>query len=115
MQEILPAIKLIKYYGWEQYFEDKVNAIRAFEKKLHFGTNCLKIFNVTLVFCVPPLTAFVIFSAYEFEVKRLNSTLSFTALTLLNIMRFPLVVLPKALRAASGGLLDYHAASFKLS
>jgi hypothetical protein len=51
---------------------------------------------------VPPISAWVIFCGYEYRVGRLESTLAFTTLTLLNVMRFPLIVLPKALRALSG-------------
>jgi ATP-binding cassette, subfamily C (CFTR/MRP), member 1 len=102
MQEILPAMKLVKYYGWEDFFERKVLAIRGCELVLSIWNSALKILNVALVFTVPPLTAFLIFTSYEFNVKRVDSTLAFTILTMFNILRFPLVVLPKALRAASG-------------
>ena len=42
--------------------------------------------------------------ASQFLVGRLQPTLAFTTLSLFNILRFPLVVLPKALRALSEGL-----------
>ena len=129
---MLPAIKLVKYYGWESFFEKKVLAIRALEAKARSpfalpllrsrpvqecentqrdptplpqvlaANNCMKAINIVMVFCVPPLTAFVIFTSYEFEQARISSTLAFTTLSLFNILRFPLVVLPKALRSFSG-------------
>lgn len=101
MTEVLPAMKLVKYYGWEKFFEDKVTSFRDKENKLTFWNSCMKVFNVCLVFSTPPATALVIFGSYEFTVNRLNSTVTFITLTLFNILRFPLVVLPKALRAAS--------------
>ena len=54
-----------------------------------------------MVFGTPPATALAIFSAYEMNVQKLSSTLTFPILSLFNILRFPLVVLPKAMRAAS--------------
>ena len=48
------------------------------------------------------MCAWVIFCGYEWKVARLDSAIAFTTLTLLNVMRFPLIVLPKALRALSG-------------
>lgn len=51
---------------------------------------------------VPPVSAFMLFTGYEFTVARLPSALAFTVLTLFNVLRFPLIVLPKALRALSG-------------
>ena len=62
----------------------------------------MKVINVACVFCVPPMTAFAIFINYEFSTARLVSSVAFTTLSLFNILRFPLVVLPKALRAVSG-------------
>lgn len=57
-----------------------------------------------MVFGTPPTAACVIFACYELLVGRLPATLAFTSLTMFNIMRFPLVVLPKALRALSEAL-----------
>lgn len=66
-----------------------------------FNIAVIKTFAATMVFGTPPATALVIFAAYELNVGRLSSTLTFPILSLFNILRFPLVVLPKALRAAS--------------
>lgn len=57
-----------------------------------------------MVFGTPPMTACVIFASYEVMVGRLSATLAFTTLSLFNILRFPLVVLPKAMRALSEAL-----------
>ena len=104
-QEILPSMKLVKYYGWESFFERKIMGIRKKENALAAYNNVLKTINIGLVFSIPPTCAFAIFASYEFNEERVSSTLAFTTLTLFNIMRFPLVVLPKALRAASGASL----------
>lgn len=53
---------------------------------------------------VPPVCAFMLFTGYEFTEARLPSALAFTVLTLFNVLRFPLIVLPKALRALSGAV-----------
>jgi hypothetical protein len=54
-----------------------------------------------MVFGTPPVTAITIFAAYEANVGKINATLTFPILSLFNILRFPLVVLPKAMRATS--------------
>lgn len=107
IQELLPAMKLVKFYAWELFFEKEVNAIRAREMKLHFKNAVIKTINMAMVFGTPPMTACVIFAAYEMMVGRLDATLAFTTLSLFNILRFPLVVLPKALRGVSGGSLTH--------
>lgn len=95
-------MKLVKYYAWEDFLEEKIANIRKHETKLAATNIFFKTINICLVFTTPPLCASVIFATYELYADRLSSTIAFTTLTLFNIMRFPLVVLPKALRAASG-------------
>ncbi|GIM04285.1 hypothetical protein Vretimale_8860, partial [Volvox reticuliferus] len=83
------------------FFEDEISKVRRRELRLSFWNAMMKVINVACVFCVPPMTAFAIFINYEFNKDRLVSSVAFTTLSLFNILRFPLVVLPKALRAVS--------------
>jgi hypothetical protein len=87
-----------------RFFETEIGKIRKEEMKLHFKNANIKTINITMVFGTPPTTACVIFAAYELLVGRLVATLAFTTLSLFNILRFPLVVLPKALRSLSEAL-----------
>ena len=75
--------------------------IRAKELKLQAKNSWIKTINIMMVFGTPPAAATAIFACYEVFVGRLPATLAFTSLSLFNVMRFPLVVLPKALRALS--------------
>jgi len=108
MQEILPAMKLVKYYVWETFFEKKIHEVRAREMSLATKNAIIKTINVAMVFAVPPMTAVTIFSAYEYGFGKLMPTVAFTTLSLFNILRFPLVVLPKALRAGSEGFTSIN-------
>lgn len=62
----------------------------------------IKTMNLCLVFAVPPVIALVIFATYVYNKGPFDSVFSFTVLSLFNTLRFPLVVLPKALRGTSG-------------
>ena len=73
LQEVLPAMKVVKYYAWEPFFEAKVMECRRAEERLTFWNNVLKTFNICLVFTVPPLGAWTIFTAYEFKVDALGA------------------------------------------
>eukprot|EP00878_Enallax_costatus_P032963 GHUV01036323.1.p2 GENE.GHUV01036323.1~~GHUV01036323.1.p2 ORF type:complete len:174 (-),score=55.52 GHUV01036323.1:308-829(-) len=88
----------------EQFFEKEIATIRERELKLQFRNAVIKTVNLAMVFGTPPMTACVIFASYEVMVGRLSATLAFTTLSLFNILRFPLVVLPKAMRALSEAL-----------
>jgi ATP-binding cassette, subfamily C (CFTR/MRP), member 1 len=76
--------------------------VREAEIKLLGKTAVIKVLNLCLVFAVPPVLGLVIFATYVYNVGRFDSVFSFTVLSLFNTLRFPLVVLPKALRGSSG-------------
>jgi Na+/H+-dicarboxylate symporter len=76
--------------------------VRERELELIRETAVIKTLNLCLVFAVPPAIALVIFATYAYNVGKLTSSTAFVVLSLFNTLRFPLVVLPKALRGASG-------------
>lgn len=75
--------------------------MRREEIKLLSKTAVVKTINLCVVFAVPPVIALVIFATYVFVKGPFDSVFSFTVLSLFNTLRFPLVVLPKALRGTS--------------
>lgn len=108
IQEVLPAMKLVKYYAWERYFEKHIADVRAEEKRMQFWNAVVKTINVTMVFGVPPTVLFAVLIPYELWHTDSSSLgpyikpqTAFTMLSLFNILRFPLVVLPKAMRCVS--------------
>jgi ATP-binding cassette subfamily C (CFTR/MRP) protein 1 len=110
MTEILMAIKLVKLYAWEDFFAKHVKKIRRKEVALMAGGATIKTINLMIVFGVPPLIALAIFAVYVSTVGPLSATTAFTTLSLFNTLRFPLVVLPKALR----GFAEFIAALSRL-
>jgi hypothetical protein len=85
----------------ESFFEKEISTIRKRELKCMSKNAIIKTINISMVFGTPPITACVIFAAYEMMVGRLAATLAFTTLSLFNILRFPLVVLPKVRECAA--------------
>ncbi|KIY99894.1 ABC transporter, multidrug resistance associated protein [Monoraphidium neglectum] len=104
MHEILLAIKLVKFYVWERSFAKQVEEIRDEEIRLVRASCVIKTANLCLVFAVPPVIALVIFATYAYAVGPLTPAMAFVVLSLFNTLRFPLVVLPKALRGVSEGV-----------
>ena len=98
MQEILSSIKLVKFYAWEDCFMKQVKTLRDKEIKLLGKGAFLKSVNLMIVFVIPPIIALVLFSAYVAVKGKLDSTVAFTTLSLFNTLRFPLVVLPRAIK-----------------
>jgi len=100
IHEILNAIKLVKFYSWEKPFGSNIHEIRKKEIELLQKAALYKTLHLMMVFAIPVVVLLGIFSVYTlWQNKFLNSSMAFTCLSLLNTLRFPLVVLPVALKS----------------
>ncbi|KAF9433662.1 Multidrug resistance-associated protein 4 [Entomortierella beljakovae] len=112
MSEILTAIKLIKFYAWEPYFRDRVTRVRAKEMgELRRGMY-LKITSFAVVFAAPVLTTLACICVYELSDDRgargvVEASVVFTVLSLFNTLRYPLIMLPVAVKSTLGALLSF--------
>jgi len=88
----------VKFYAWERKFSDTVAETREKEIKYMKRASAVKSVNLMTVFGIPPLLALGIFGTYVTLEGNLSSTVAFTTLSLFNTLRFPLVVLPRAVR-----------------
>jgi ABC-type multidrug transport system fused ATPase/permease subunit len=100
MNEVLLAIKMVKFYAWERRFADEVARLRAKELSILRKAAGIKTFNLVVVFVVPPLMALAIYGMYIRE-QPLTPAVAFVVISLFNTLRFPLVVLPRALRGTA--------------
>ncbi|XP_004625600.2 canalicular multispecific organic anion transporter 1 [Octodon degus] len=96
MNEILSGIKILKYFAWEPSFKERITNIRKKELKnlLFFGQlQCVIIFVLQLA---PVLVSVTTFSVYVLVDSNniLDAEKAFTSITLFNILRFPLTMLP---------------------
>uniref|UniRef100_H0VI28 ATP binding cassette subfamily C member 2 n=1 Tax=Cavia porcellus TaxID=10141 RepID=H0VI28_CAVPO len=96
MNEILSGMKILKYFAWEPSFKDQVNSIRKKELKnlLNFGQ--LQTLTVFFLQLTPILVSVTTFSVYVLVDSNnvLDAEKAFTSITLFNILRFPLTMLP---------------------
>ncbi|XP_069836109.1 ATP-binding cassette sub-family C member 2 [Dendropsophus ebraccatus] len=96
MSEILNGIKILKLYAWEPSFENQVREIR--EKELKDMLRFAYLFSVSLFIftCVPFLVSVASFAVYvAVDAKNvLNAENTFTSISLFNVLRFPLAMLP---------------------
>jgi ATP-binding cassette, subfamily C (CFTR/MRP), member 1 len=96
MNEVLAGMKVLKLYGWELSFKQIIGKIRALELKSLKKASVLSIITSFSWSCVPILVTGVSFSTFVLINKenRLDPSTAFVSLTLFNILRFPLSVLP---------------------
>ncbi|XP_048466697.1 ATP-binding cassette sub-family C member 3 isoform X2 [Rhincodon typus] len=99
MNEILNGIKVLKLYAWEASFEQKVVGIRQKElnilKKAAY-LNALSTFTWTTAPFIVALTTFAVYVTVD-ENNVLDAQKAFVSLSLFNILRFPLNMLPQVI------------------
>jgi ABC-type multidrug transport system fused ATPase/permease subunit len=105
--EVLQNMRPFRFYGWDAYFLLKLNKLTDEMAPLLLQLGVFKSLNLALVFACPPLMAIAIFGYYT-KSTDLPATIAFTTLSLFNTLRFPLVVLPNAVRAYSSASTAYN-------
>jgi hypothetical protein len=95
INEVLNSVRVIKYYAWELKFTAKINAARRAELRnlRKYAVTDAALFVIWEV--VPALVgaaAFVTHTVYLGQ--SMTPATGFTALTLFNLLRFPLNVFP---------------------
>jgi len=93
MNEILNGMKVLKLYAWEEPFMTKVNGIRENEIKLIKRQAYYQAIVILLWETSPYLVQIVCFAAYM-TIGELNASTVYTSISLFNILRFPINILP---------------------
>ncbi|TMS22599.1 Canalicular multispecific organic anion transporter 2 [Larimichthys crocea] len=99
MNEILNGIKVLKLYAWEDSFKEKVLAIRQKELNVLRKTAYLGSLSTMAWTSAPFLVALTTFAVYVTvdENNVLDAEKAFVSLSLFNILRFPLNMLPQVI------------------
>ncbi|KAM7371220.1 hypothetical protein PAMP_010709 [Pampus punctatissimus] len=99
MNEILNGIKVLKLYAWENSFKEKVLAIRQKELNVLRKTAYLGALSTMAWTSAPFLVALTTFAVYvnAHEDNVLDAEKAFVSLSLFNILRFPLNMLPQVI------------------
>lgn len=97
--EVLNGIKVLKMYAWETSFEKEIGAIRNKEMNVLRRLAYLKS-SLTLVWLATPFfVSLISFGCFVMisDDNILTSNIAFVSLSLFNVMRFPLIVLPNVI------------------
>ncbi|KAM9618308.1 ATP-binding cassette sub-family C member 2 isoform 1-T1 [Trichechus inunguis] len=96
MSEILSGIKILKYFAWEPSFKSQVHNLRKKELKNLLTYAKIQSVMVFLLQLIPVLVSVTTFSVYVLvdSSNILDAEKAFTSITLFNILRFPLSMLP---------------------
>uniref|UniRef100_A0AAR2KHK9 ATP-binding cassette, sub-family C (CFTR/MRP), member 3 n=1 Tax=Pygocentrus nattereri TaxID=42514 RepID=A0AAR2KHK9_PYGNA len=99
MNEILNGMKVLKLYAWEVSFKEKVLQIRQKELNVLRKTAYLSALSTMAWTSAPFLVALTTFAVYVTVDKEnvLDAEKAFVSLSLFNILRFPLNMLPQVI------------------
>uniref|UniRef100_A0A8C6MW78 ABC-type glutathione-S-conjugate transporter n=1 Tax=Mus spicilegus TaxID=10103 RepID=A0A8C6MW78_MUSSI len=88
--------KILKYFAWEPSFKEQVNSIRKKELRNLLRFSQLQTILIFVLHLTPTLVSVITFSVYVLVDSQnvLNAEKAFTSITLFNILRFPLSMLP---------------------
>uniref|UniRef100_A0A8C9VTB7 ATP-binding cassette, sub-family C (CFTR/MRP), member 3 n=1 Tax=Scleropages formosus TaxID=113540 RepID=A0A8C9VTB7_SCLFO len=103
MNEILNGIKVLKLYAWENSFKDKVLEIRQKELNVLRKMAYLGALSTVAWTSAPFLVALTSFAVYVMvdENNVLDAEKAFVSLSLFNILRFPLNMLPQVISSVA--------------
>ncbi|RHZ02446.1 hypothetical protein DYB35_013284, partial [Aphanomyces astaci] len=95
VNEVFGAMQIIKLNAWEEKFHDKIKTERAVELKTLWQIFSLSSCITALLYGAPVVVTIASFSTYTLVMgETLNATKMFTALTLFNLLKIPLMTLP---------------------
>ncbi|XP_024373624.1 ABC transporter C family member 2 [Physcomitrium patens] len=100
MNEILPAMDIVKCYAWENSFKTKVLTIRNDEITWFRKAQLLSAINTFCLNSVPILVTVLAFGFYTYIGGVLTPAKAFTSLSLFAVLRFPLFMFPTLITAA---------------
>jgi ABC-type multidrug transport system fused ATPase/permease subunit len=102
IQELLGGMRIIKFFAWEIPYLDRINQIRRQELKKIRSLLITRAITMAVATSLPVLATVIAFSAYAYTVNdNRDPATIFTSLTLFNLLRMPLMLLPVALATAT--------------
>lgn len=93
VKELILAIRIVKYYAWERPFKRNIEESRKLEIKEYRALHIARALMMLFLLNVPPLGIGFTFFFYGLK-NTLSTSVVFTSLSLLNVLRMPFVFLP---------------------
>ena len=93
-QEIIQAVRFVKYFGWESSFLERINSIRKREiRAIQILLSIRNAINAASI-SLPIFASMLSFITYNLSHHDLNPAYVFSSLALFNSLRMPLNLLP---------------------
>lgn len=97
VSEMLNGMKVLKLYAWEPAFFEKIRNIRLNELKSIKLSGVVQTIFICFGSCSPFLVSMLTFSIYIALGGELNAQKAFVSISLFNLLRIPLIIIPNML------------------
>ncbi|KAJ6738070.1 ABC TRANSPORTER C FAMILY MEMBER 11-RELATED [Salix koriyanagi] len=97
MNEILAAMDAVKCYAWEKSFQSRIQSVRDDELSWFRSAQLLSAFNSFILNSIPVIVTLVSFGTFTLLGGDLTPAKAFTSLSLFQVLRSPLNMLPNLL------------------
>ncbi|KAI0783557.1 P-loop containing nucleoside triphosphate hydrolase protein [Abortiporus biennis] len=94
LQELLGGMKIIKFFAWEEPYLKRIGEYRSSEMKYVRSLLLIRAANNAVAISLPVLASVLSFVAYSLSGHSLDPANIFASLTLFNLLRLPLLLLP---------------------
>ncbi|KAI0300742.1 ABC transporter [Russula brevipes] len=94
LQELLGGMKLIKFFAWENPFLDRIAGYRKREMSYVRTMLLVRAGNMAVAISIPAMASVVAFLVYAGTGHQLTASVIFSSLTLFQLLRLPLMLLP---------------------
>lgn len=106
MTEILRGIRIVKFHSWEAHIENHIQSLRVKETRENTKVVMLMAFSASSGFTIPALIPFVMFATEIAMGNKLTVEKVFTVLAVMNVMRLPMMMLPRAINGITQALVS---------
>jgi len=97
MNEVLQAMKTVKLMVWEAHLHGQLNQARHLEVTALFYNIIARSMMQFITWCLPMLVSLGTFSVLSLTTDDMTTLVCFTAIALFNVIRFPMLRLPRVL------------------
>lgn len=97
LQELLPNMRVLKYFAWENSFLKRIGEYRSNELKYIRNLLMLRSLSNATAVSLPVFAAVISFITYSLLGHNLEAPIVFTSLTLFQLLRLPLMILRESL------------------
>ncbi|KAJ3072895.1 Canalicular multispecific organic anion transporter 1 [Podochytrium sp. JEL0797] len=96
--EVINGIKIIKFFGWEASFLERLSGLRNRELKQHIKLRMIGASFSALMNVLPSFVNVILFSVYSALGNTVDAAAIFSILSIVNLIKLPIAVAPMAMQ-----------------